>query len=52
MKYIGGKKVYNKVSTDLNFVQREKKVLEFWNEHKIFEKKVLNFVRMDLPIRL
>ena len=29
--------MYNKVSTDLNFVQREKKVLEFWNENKIFE---------------
>ncbi len=32
--------MYNKVSTDLNFVQREKKVLEFWNEHKIFEKSI------------
>lgn len=32
--------MYNKVSTDLNFVDREKKVLEFWNENKIFEKSI------------
>jgi len=32
--------MYNKVSTDLNFVEREKKVLEFWNENKIFEKTI------------
>ena len=30
--------MYEKVDTNLNFVQREKKVLEFWNENKIFEK--------------
>jgi len=32
--------VYEKVSTKLNFVEREKKVLEFWNENKIFEKSI------------
>ncbi len=32
--------MYKKVSTDLNFVQRERKVLEFWNEQKIFEKSI------------
>ncbi|NLK03244.1 MAG: isoleucine--tRNA ligase [Clostridiales bacterium] len=32
--------MYNKVSTDLNFVEREKKVLDFWNENKIFEKSI------------
>lgn len=32
--------MYKKVSTDLNFVQREKKVLEFWNENSIFEKSI------------
>ncbi|NLP17127.1 MAG: isoleucine--tRNA ligase [Clostridiales bacterium] len=32
--------MYNKVSTDLNFVEREKKILEFWNEKKIFEKSI------------
>jgi len=32
--------VYKKVSTDLNFVQREHKVLDFWNEEKIFEKSI------------
>lgn len=32
--------MYKKVSTDLNFVDREKNVLEFWNENKIFEKSI------------
>lgn len=32
--------MYKKVSTDLNFVDREKKVLDFWNEKKIFEKSI------------
>lgn len=32
--------MYNKVSTDLNFVAREKKVLDFWNEKNIFEKSI------------
>ncbi len=32
--------IYNKVDTNLNFVDREKKVLEFWNENKIFEKSI------------
>lgn len=32
--------MYKKVSTDLNFVQRENKVLDFWNENKIFEKSI------------
>ena len=32
--------MYKKVSTDLNFVEREKEVLEFWKENKIFEKSI------------
>ncbi len=32
--------MYEKVSTKLNFVEREKKVLKFWNENKIFEKSI------------
>ncbi|MBQ3060823.1 MAG: isoleucine--tRNA ligase [Lachnospiraceae bacterium] len=32
--------MYEKVSTNLNFVEREKKVLDFWNENKIFEKSM------------
>ncbi|MBE5934798.1 MAG: isoleucine--tRNA ligase [Lachnospiraceae bacterium] len=32
--------MYDKVSTNLNFVEREKKVLGFWNENKIFEKSI------------
>ncbi len=30
--------MYNKVDTNMNFVEREKKVLAFWKENKIFEK--------------
>jgi len=29
--------MYKKVSSDLNFVDREKQTVEFWKEHKIFE---------------
>ena len=32
--------MYKKVSTDLNFVDREKEVLKFWEDHKIFEKSM------------
>ena len=32
--------MYDKVSTDLNFVQREKKTEQFWEDHKIFEKTI------------
>ncbi|PKM55749.1 MAG: isoleucine--tRNA ligase [Firmicutes bacterium HGW-Firmicutes-5] len=32
--------MYKKVSTDLNFVQREKQILEYWNENSIFEKSI------------
>ena len=32
--------LYNKVSTNLSFVEREKETLKFWNENKIFEKSV------------
>ena len=32
--------MYNKVSTDLNFVDREKKVEQFWKDEQIFEKSM------------
>ncbi len=32
--------VYQKVPTDLNFVEREKDVERFWSENKIFEKSI------------
>ena len=32
--------LYKKVSTDLNFVERERKTVQFWKENKIFEKSV------------
>jgi len=34
--------MYDKVSTDLNFVGREKEVLKFWQENHIFEKSIEN----------
>ena len=32
--------MYQKVSTDLNFVDREKQIEKFWKEQKIFEKSI------------
>ena len=32
--------MYKKVTTDLNFVEREKKTLEFWKENDVFEKSL------------
>ena len=32
--------MYNKVPTDLNFVEREKDVEQFWEREHIFEKSV------------
>ena len=32
--------IYEKVNSDMNFVDREKKVGEFWKENKIFEKSI------------
>jgi isoleucyl-tRNA synthetase len=32
--------LYKKVSTDLNFVEREKEVLAFWKQNEIFKKSV------------
>jgi len=34
--------MYKKVSTSLNFVEREKEVLEFWKKNNIFEKSIKN----------
>lgn len=34
--------MYQKVSTNLNFVEREKKVEQFWKEHDIFRKSMEN----------
>lgn len=39
--------MYNKVSTKLDFVEREQKVLDFWKENQIFEKSVEE--TKDLP---
>jgi isoleucyl-tRNA synthetase len=39
--------MYDKVSTKLNFVENEDKVLKFWNENKIFEKSIDE--KKDLP---
>ena len=32
--------MYDKVSTNLNFVEREKNVEKFWKDHEIFEKSI------------
>ena len=32
--------MYKKVDTSLNFVEREKEIVEYWNENKIFEKSM------------
>ena len=32
--------MYKKVSTDLNFVDREKQIENFWDENHIFEKSM------------
>ena len=32
--------MYEKVSANLNFVEREKKTEAFWKENKIFEKSI------------
>ncbi len=36
------KTMYQKVSTDLNFVEREKEVIEFWKKNDIFKKSIKN----------
>ncbi len=37
-----GEKMYEKVSTDLNFVEREKKTEKFWKDNDIFKKSMEN----------
>ncbi len=32
--------MYKKVDTSLNFVEREKKIVEYWNQNKIFEESM------------
>lgn len=39
--------MYKKVSTDLNFIAREKEIEQFWKDNNIFEKSVEN--RKDSP---
>jgi len=39
--------MYKQVSTNMNFVDREKETLKFWNENQIFEKSMEN--RKDGP---
>ena len=46
-EFKGGNTMYNKVSTNLNFVEREKQVEEFWRQEHIFEKSME--MRRDCP---
>ncbi len=39
--------MYEKVPTNLNFVEREKRIEQFWKDNKIFEKSITS--RMDRP---
>ena len=32
--------MYKKVTTDMNFVEREKEVEKFWADHEIFQKSM------------
>ncbi|HOV70400.1 MAG TPA: class I tRNA ligase family protein, partial [Clostridia bacterium] len=32
--------MFNKVNTDMNFVPREKEILEFWKKNDVFKKSV------------
>ena len=32
--------MYKKVSSDMNFVDREKETVKFWKENEIFEKRI------------
>lgn len=34
--------MYRKVPTDLNFVEREKEIEKFWEEHDVFQKSMDN----------
>ncbi len=34
--------MYDKVSTDLNFVERELDIIKFWNDNKVFEESIMN----------
>ncbi len=39
--------MYNKVSKDMKFIDREQEVLAFWKDNKIFEKSIVE--KQDLP---
>ncbi|MBQ7929808.1 MAG: class I tRNA ligase family protein, partial [Clostridia bacterium] len=32
--------MYKKVNTNMNFVERERETLKFWNDNKIFEQQL------------
>ena len=46
--------MYNKVSTNLNFVEREKATEQFWKDNGIFEKsiKILTHSTMVLQLQM
>ena len=44
--------MYQKVSTDLNFVEREKKIEKFWKEKVLMKEVKARFTRsMTVPLR-
>ena len=42
--------MYQKVSTNLNFVDREKKTEQFWKENHIFEKSMEQRARLGVTV--
>ena len=52
------KELYTKVSTNLNFVEREKETVRFWQDEKVFERSIdareggENFTFFDGPLPL
>ena len=42
--------MYNKVDTNMNFVEREKKTEQFWRENNIFRKSMENRKEGELSL--
>ena len=49
LQLIGGSVMYEKVSTNMNFVEREKKIEKFWKDENIFEKSIESLLPTESP---
>ena len=44
--------MYNKVDTNMNFVEREKEIEKFWNDNDIFRKSMeKNLTKLGLTVK-